>query len=42
MFNKNKNCSYSETEFSCKRDGLTIRGTEYRPLSPKGEKCRLQ
>lgn len=41
MFNKNKNCSYSETEFSCKRDGLTIRGTEYRPLSPKGEKMPI-
>lgn len=41
MFNKNKNCSYSETEFSCKRDGLTIRGTEYRPLSPKSEKMPI-
>ena len=41
MFNKNKNCSYLETEFSCKRDGLTIRGTEYRPLSPQGEKLPI-
>lgn len=38
MFGKNKNANYSETEFSCKRDGLTIRGTEYRPKSPQGEK----
>lgn len=38
MFGKNKSVNYSETEFSCKRDGLTIRGTEYRPKSPQGEK----
>lgn len=41
MFNKNKNLSYSETEFSCKRDNLTIRGTEYRPLSANSDKLPI-
>ena len=32
LFKKNKSdCNYTETTFECKRDQLTIRGTEYRP-----------
>ena len=38
MLRKNKNCNYLESEFSCKRDGLTIRGTEYRPKITEGGK----
>ena len=39
LFRKKKTEHYSETVFSCTRDGLTIRGTEYRPLT--GEKLPI-
>lgn len=41
MLRKNKNVNYSEKEFSCQRDGLTIRGTEYRPNASVGEKLPI-
>lgn len=31
LFKKKKHTAYRVTEFSCRRDNLTIRGTEYRP-----------